>query len=294
MDADTQSRFRDWQGGEVEFIDTANGRVAYRHWPKAQDASRILIGIHGIGGNSDNYIAIGEALKPDVAVYAIDLAGNGQSGTAGDVQSTDVHFRNLDALWALVQKRHAQARHYVAGYSLGAAYAPAWITRRRIATAGLLLFAPPFHSALMLSQPWSTIFALTVKLMPMRKIYMGPRRNGYSDPRFLHGVNSDRFISHRTLRSLKVSLDIVAIGQRALCDICTPTLIVHGDEDVIARPEGAQIAFDALAGDDKTLHWVCGADHYLYDVLHGIKDSKITDAQRGLVIQPVHDWLERH
>jgi alpha-beta hydrolase superfamily lysophospholipase len=291
---DAASRFTHWSGGEVAFIDTADGRVAYRYWPEAQGASRTLIGIHGIGGNSDNYIAVGEALKPDVALYAIELTGNGQSGAPGDVKSIDVHFRNLDALWTRIQKRHAHARHYVAGYSLGAAYAPAWITRRHIAIAGLLLFAPPFHNAMMLSRPWSLIFRIVVRLMPHRRIYMGPRKNGYSDPRREYVALSDGFITHRTLRSLKVSSDMVAIGRRALREIRIPALIIHGDEDDLARPQGALIAFDALSSEDKTLQWVHGGNHYLYDVLNGIKDGHTTDAQRALVLQPMREWLERH
>src|SRR3990172_4402486 len=114
------------------------------------------------------------------------------------------------------------------------------------------------------------------------------------DPRYLFAMRSNGYIRWRTLRSLKVSADAVAEGKRALSQVTIPTLIVHGDADSIADPAGARIAYYRLGAADKTLHWVPGAQHDLYDVLSGLKSSTVTDEQRALVIRPVRDWLEAH
>jgi len=291
-----QSEFTWWEGGTLGALDTPDGRVAYRSWDAARHAPKTLIGIHGFGGNSDNFIALGEALKPDIAVYAIELHGNGLSGQPGDVADRAVHFRNLDALFALLQVRHPEARHYVAGYSLGVAYAALWTARadRSADFSGLLLFAPPYRNVLTPPPHVRAVFNVWTRFMPGFRLKMDvlPDEGTYS--RYAFAMRDRHFIRRRTLRSLKVSMDIVTESQHALPHIRLPALIVHGDADPIARPGGAQIAHDHLGSTDKTLHWIPGAKHDLYDVLSGFKGSDVSDAQRALVIDPVRTWLASH
>lgn len=278
----------------MAYLETPDGRVAYRYWPEAHGARKTLLGIHGLGGNNDNFIALGEALKPDVAVYAIDLAGNGESGVRGDVESVDVHLRNLETLEALIRSRHPGAAHYLAGYSLGGAYAPAWHVRSGCDHRGLILFAPPYRNVFMLPPHWRFVLRAAAAIAPRRYIRMGPPSNGHLDPRYRFETASDKFIRRRTLRSLKVSADMVPLGERALPLVTIPTLIVHGDADPAAFPEGARLTHARLGATDKTLHWIPGAKHDLYDVLSGVKCSDIGDARRALVIDPVKEWLRRH
>ena len=283
-----------WSGGQVEYLDTREGRVAYRYWPEARGAKQTLLGIHGLGGNNDNYVALGEALKPDVAVYAIDLAGNGESGTPGDVESRDVHLRNLDALASLIRARHPDARHFVAGYSLGAAYAPAWIARNGQTVSGMILFAPPFRTVFRIPRYLDVAFRALSSVMPRYRVPIGVRAEDGLDPRYGFEMESDKFIRTRTLRSLKVSADLVPLGERALPGVTIPTLVVHGDADSVALPEGARLAHEHSGALDKTLVWIPCAKHDLYDVLSGVRSSEVSDDQRTQVISAVRDWLDRH
>lgn len=283
-----------WSGGQVAHLDTPDGRLAYRYWEESRDAKKTLLGIHGIGGNSDNYVALGEALKPDVAMYAIDLAGNGESGTPGDVADREVHFRNLDALSALIRARHPAARHFVAGFSLGAAYAPAWLSRDGRAVSGLILLAPPFRNVFRLPLPVEIAFRVLSRVAPTKRIRVGARAEDGIDPRYHFEMQSAKFIRARTLRSLRVSAGMVPLGERALSEVSMPTLIVHGDADVVARPEGARLAYRQLGASDKTLRWIPGARHDLYDVVSGVKSSAVSDEQRRQVIDAVRGWLEKH
>ncbi len=283
-----------WTGGEVAHLDTTDGRVAYRFWDEARRATKTLIGIHGFGGNSDNYIALGEALKPDVAVYAIDLAGNGQSGTPGDVRDRAVHLGNLDALFALIRSRHPDARHFVAGYSLGAAYAPLWVTYNGHDFGGMILFAAPFSNVLSPPPRLRPVFNALATVAPTFRLRMEVRDEDAVDPRYVFAARSEGYIRKRTLRSLRVASDVVIEGRRALEHVMIPTLIVHGDADTVARPGGARIAHYRLGSTDKTLHWIPGAKHDLFDVLSGIKSDAVSDEQRALVIHRVRDWLAAH
>ena len=283
-----------WSGGQVEYLDTRDGRVAYRFWPESRGATTTLLGIHGLGGNSDNYAALGEALKPDVAVYAIDLAGNGESGTRGDVESRDVHLRNLDALAGLIRARHPGARHFVAGYSLGAAYAPAWVAHNGQAVSGMILFAPPFRTVFHIPRVLDIAFRALSSVMPRYRVPTGIWAEDGLDPRYEFEMKSDKFIRTRTLRSLKVSADLVPLGQRALSGVTIATLIVHGDADSVALPEGARLAYVRSGAVDKTLVWIPGAKHDLHDVLSGVKCGEVSDGQRAPVIAAVREWLDGH
>jgi alpha-beta hydrolase superfamily lysophospholipase len=292
-----------WSGGQVEYLDTSDGRIAYRFWPESRSAKKTLLGIHGLGGNSDNYVALGEALKPEVAVYAIDLAGNGESGTRGDVESRHVHMRNLDTLASFIQARHPDAAHFVAGYSLGAAYAPAWAAHngqapdranRGQAISGMILFAPPFRTVFHIPRVLDLALRALSSVMPRVRVPTGIRAEDALDPRYEFEMESDKFIRARTLRSLKVSADMVPLGERALPDITIPTLIVHGDADGVAFPEGAALAYERLGAADRTLVWIPGAKHDLHDVLSGVRCSEVSDDQRAPVIAAVRAWLDWH
>jgi alpha-beta hydrolase superfamily lysophospholipase len=286
--------FTRWAGGQVGYLDTSDGRLAYRYWDEAGSAARTLLGIHGIGGNNDNYIALGEALKPDVAVYAIDLAGSGESGTPGDVASRDAHLRNLDTLAALIRARHPGARHYLAGFSLGVAYASVWLARNGNTCDGLILFAPPFRNIFKLPPHIEVAFRVLSRLAPSRRIRVARRSGDKVDARYRFEMDNDKFIRERTLRMLKVSADVVPAGERALSRVTIPTLIIHGDADTVAFPEGARLTYQRLGAADKTLHWIPGAKHDLYDVMSGIRSDEVKDEQRVLVIQKVREWLEEH
>ena len=268
--------------------------MAYRYWDEARQAAKTLIGIHGFGGNRDNYIALGEALKSDTAVYAIDLHGNGQSGQPGDTPDRALHFRDLEALLTLVRSRHPGARHYLAGYSLGAAYAALWTARRPNVFSGLILFAAPFSNVLTPPPKMRAVFSVWARLMPTFRLGLRVPTEDGIDPRYVFAAQQSDFISKRTLRSLKVSMDVVPDSRKALPHVTLPTLILHGDADPVAQPAGARLAYDGLGAEDKTLHWIPGAQHDLYDVVSGFKSSAVTDEQRALVIRPVRDWLERH
>ncbi len=283
-----------WIGGQVRYLDTPDGRLAYRCWEESRQAGRTLLGIHGLGGNNDNYIALGEALKPDVAVYAIDLAGNGESGMPGDVENIEVHFRNLDALSALIRTRHPNARHYLAGYSLGAAYAPAWIARDGRELAGLILFAPPYRNAFKLPLYLNVAFRVLSRITPRRRIPVGLRSEDGADPRYRFEMNDESFIRSRTLRSLRTAARALPLGERALPHVSIPTLIVHGDADRVAHPEGARIAYDRLGAGDKSLCWIPGAEHDLYDTLSGVRSGDVSEEQRAQVIGVVRQWLAKH
>jgi esterase/lipase len=63
-----------------------------------------------------------------------------------------------------------------------------------------------------------------------------------------------------------------------------PTLILQGDKDNAAMPEGAQILMDALSAKDKTLTIIKGAGHiFMYD-----------PSKREQVLSAVKTWLDVH
>ena len=63
-----------------------------------------------------------------------------------------------------------------------------------------------------------------------------------------------------------------------------PTLILQGDSDKSANPEGTQMLMDALAAKDKTLTIIPGAGHVFMS----------DPSKREQVISAVKDWLEAH
>ena len=65
------------------------------------------------------------------------------------------------------------------------------------------------------------------------------------------------------LRAVNSALDLIKIVKSKLGELEQPTLIFQGKSDSVVAPQGAQWVFDGLASQDKTIHWVENANHFL-------------------------------
>ena len=71
-----------------------------------------------------------------------------------------------------------------------------------------------------------------------------------------------------------------------------PSLLLHGDPDIVALPNSSKIIFDKLASKDKTFRKFQGADHWFYQSIIPTMSTKYTIEQKRTVSSEVKNWLK--
>ncbi|MFG1183815.1 MULTISPECIES: acetoin dehydrogenase dihydrolipoyllysine-residue acetyltransferase subunit [Xanthobacter] len=105
-------------GPRYEFVDTPAGRLRYA---RRGEGERIVVLVHGFGGDLDNWLFNIDALAEAATVYALDLPGHGQSDKA--VGEANLAFLS-GALIAFMDALAIPRAHLV-GHSMGGAVASA-------------------------------------------------------------------------------------------------------------------------------------------------------------------------
>ncbi len=104
----------------TEVLVTTDGcKLFLRSWQT--DSSDVLLLLHGLGAHSGWFIDMGNELAArDVTVYAMDHRGFGRSeGLAGHIDNHQTYVEDIAFIVSEIRKRHAQARIYLLGHSMG-------------------------------------------------------------------------------------------------------------------------------------------------------------------------------
>src|SRR5579864_5342334 len=125
-------------------------QLFYRKWSLGGETQRVVLGLHGIGGNSGNFAHMGERLPADVPgteLYAVDRRGFGNSVEdgfqRGGVSSFKRYLRDTDEVAEFIRKENPGKKFYLFGKSLGCTHALRFASSHPDSVDGLILAAPP-------------------------------------------------------------------------------------------------------------------------------------------------------
>ena len=242
-------------------------------------------GEHGgrYGGLVDYFVARG------YAVHALDLRGHGRSpGARGHIDAWRQYREDLAAFLAHVAEADPGARRFLYGHSLGGAIVLEYGLHQPGPVAGVIASAPPLiplgvrspvieAAARVLSRLWPS-FSVRI---PLETAALSRRTDdaeaSVRDP-LTHGRLSARATTE-TLRAL-------AWTRAHASEWRLPLLVLQGDADRIAAPEGS-VAFVAAAraggAPDVELRLYVGGYHEPHN-----------DLEAGEVLADVGAWLARH
>lgn len=110
--------------------------------------------------------------------------------------------------------------------------------------------------------------------------YQGPDVRAYNES----PTGLARFTTCRSWLSQWALDDSVAAAEPSLAKCTVPALVVQGTADQGIYPGDAQALFDAIAAEDKQLHWVKGGSHYF--VGQPYLQEQVFDLVQG--------WLDGH
>ena len=262
-----------------------------RRWTKSSSGSkRIIVCLPGTGGDAQFFRAIGFKLAAcGNEVYALDLRGFGMSVEKnlqrGDTSSFKRHLQDIEEAVRYIRRTH-EGKLFMFGHSHGCAYVLWFASNYPSLTDGLVLAAPPIMATSKVRRREFVMFVFLLIFAPKTMYSFGQTE--------LEELANNPLIARRlSIRwlygSKKYLLDTLP---RNASLVHKPTLILQGDADTSALPEGAQKLLGLLGTEDKSVHLFPRADHFLYGALFPFLDYG-DPQKKGQVAKTISQWLEK-
>ncbi len=268
-----------------EFLEGVGGfRIFTRAWrPEGKPRAMVVLS-HGFNSHSGYYLWAAEQLiASDIAVYALDYRGRGQSdGERYYVEKFAEYQADLDLL-----VRHARAREpglklFVLGHSAGGVIACNYVLDHQAQIAGLVcesfayqVPAPDFALAVLKGLAHVAPHAHVLKL---------PKQEFSRDPKVTQALIDDPLLANE-VQPTKTVAEMVRADERLKRDFpqfTLPLLIIHGTRDTVTRPEGSKEFYARASSADKTLK--------LYD---GFYHDPLNDVGKEIVMADIRAWIEQ-
>jgi alpha-beta hydrolase superfamily lysophospholipase len=218
-----------------------------------------------------------------IAVYAMDLRGNGRSsGQRGHVDRWEDFREDLERLVALARQEEPGQPIFLLGNSLGGLIVLEYALHRPEGIRGVIA-ASPALGRVGVPAPLMALGRILSRIWPRFSIRTGMDLSGLArDPVVVETVLADpRF--HR-VGSARLSTEVVAAIARVHAGaprFPLPLLIVHGSADRMVPPDGSRTFIARVGHPDRELREYAGAFHVLFADL---------DYQR--VLTDVERWIE--
>ncbi len=196
-------------------------------------------------------------------------------------------LQDIDEVGESLRKSHPDKKLYLFGHSLGCLQSLRFAASHPESVDGLILAGPGVIPTKGLKPP----LGLILRVLFLRILSPGTiidsakyRSEAWRRSQEAASVREDPLSAHSRY-SVRYLFGLSRLFRRTLMvarEVRAPTLILQGDADGLAEPEGAARLLEELSALDKTLKTFPGADHHLYDSLFPRVNSKYDDATRGL------------
>lgn len=268
----------------------SDGLVLYARVRAPDERPRgVVVLIHGLGEYGGRYEAIARQFVARGYVFvAGDLRGHGVSeGRRAFVSRLDVFMDDLDRYLLEVTSRYRSLPTFTYAFSMGSSLSAAWLIRRHPELNGAILcsgsYAMPEASRREINKARLLSLIAPALVIPNG---MGPIRDKVChDTGILDAYDADPLVYKKVTIGLAVVL--AEAGDEALTNaslIRVPVLIMHGEGDVVALPEGSKRVAESISGDVTLTMWA-GLYHFLHHEPGG-------EGER--VISAAADWMDGH
>ncbi|MHB8071403.1 MAG: alpha/beta hydrolase [Candidatus Cryosericum sp.] len=260
-----------------------------RTWAPDGEVKGVVALVHGLGEYGGRYMEIGSSFVDRGYVFvAGDLRGHGVSeGRRAFVARLDNFMDDLDKYCDEIRQRFPGKPLFLYCFSMGSTLGAAYLIRRHPRLAGAILvsggfFIPPASAAAMGKVK---ALRLVVPTMAVRNGMGANRDKVCHDVAVLDAYDADPLVYKRiTVGLAAVFLDAnVEILARA-GEIQVPLLVMHGEDDIIALPEGSKRLAASVHGDVTLKLWP-GLYHFIHHEPDGAKEQVLAFAA---------DWMDAH
>jgi acylglycerol lipase len=269
-----------------ERLEVAEGLSLFvRSWRPDSKARGVVVIVPGFNSHSGYFGWVAEQLlADDLAVYALDLRGRGQSdGERFYVEKFTDYVDDVSAVVTRAKSREPGLPTFLLGHSAGGVVACLYALDYPRELTGLIsesfaheIPAPDFALA---------VFKGLGHIAPHAHILHLKNEIFTRDPAAVRAMDADPLIAHET-QPTKTLAEMVRADERLRREfpsMTLPVLILHGTADQATKPSGSQRFYDTVGSQDKTLKLYDG--HY-HDLLN--------DLDKEIVMADIKTWIVSH
>ena len=269
-----------------ERVETTGGLTLFvRSWRPDANARGLVVIVPGFNSHSGYFGWTADQLvAADLAVYALDLRGRGQSdGERFYVEKFTDYVDDVSAVVKLAKSREPGLPTFLLGHSAGGVVACLYALDYPRELTGLIsesfaheIPAPDFALA---------VFKGLGHLAPHAHILHLKNEIFTRDPKAVEVMNADPLIAHET-QPTKTLAEMVRADERLKKEfpsMTLPVLILHGTADQATKPSGSKRFYETVGSQDKTLKLYEGGFHDL-----------LNDLDKEAVMADIKSWIVRH
>jgi alpha-beta hydrolase superfamily lysophospholipase len=266
------------------------GAGAALHWhgwlPEGAPRAVVVLA-HGYAEHLGRYeYFAGKLNAAGIAVYALDHWGHGKSdGTYGFVPRFSAFTDGIEALLAEVEARHGDCPRFLIGHSMGGLIAAAHLLTHQAHYAGAILSGPAIKVAEAPSWLLTQVSRLLSRFLPRAGVLALDASGVSRDPAVVAAYRADPLVytGKMSARLAAEMFDAMAGVQSQAAQIELPILLLHGDADSLAAPEGSRLLHARVSSSDKQLTLYPGLYHEIFN-----------EPERDSVIGDVTTWIAKH
>lgn len=258
-----------------------------RVWTPDGDINGVVALVHGLGEYGGRYADIGQSfVDRGYAFVAGDLRGHGVSeGRRAFVSRLDDFMEDLDRYCDEVRAYFPGKPLFMYCFSMGSAIGAAYLVRRHPRLAGAILcsggFAMPEASAAAMSKV--KVLRYLVPTMTVSNGMGAIRDKVCHDVSVLDAYDADPLVYKRITVGLAAVIgEANAEALARAGEIQVPLLVMHGQDDIIALPEGSKRLAAGVQGDVTLKLWP-GLYHFIHHEPDGAKEQVLAFAA---------DWVD--
>jgi acylglycerol lipase len=269
-----------------EKLEGAGGlNIFMRSWRPTGEPRALVVIVPGFNSHSGYYGWVAEQLvASDLAVYAVDLRGRGQSdGERYHIDSFSEYLEDVHTVVMLARSREPGLPVFILGHSAGGVISCMYTLEHQAELAGLIcesfafqIPAPDFVLAVLkgLSHVAPNAHVLRLKIDDFSR-----------DPKVVQAMHDDPLIAHEVQPTRTVA-EMVRADERLKQSFPLfklPVFILHGTDDKVTRPSGSQFFYDRAGSADKMLKLYEGHAHDL-----------LNDVDKEVVMADITRWINGH
>lgn len=257
----------------------------YQCWLPEGEPKAILLIVHGLAEHSGRYMNVVNHFVPaGYAVYGIDHIGHGKSdGERVFVDRFQDYTTTLATYVDMIRDWHPDKPIFMIGHSMGGLIGAAYLLEHQHKLSGAVLSGPGIKVPDNVSQTIIFIGKILSKILPRAGILQLDSKGVSKDPAVVAAYVNDPLVytgkvtARLGAEMLKTMQDVTNNAAR----IKLPLTIVQGSDDILIDPGGAQLLFDSVGSEDKSIK-----------VYEGFYHEVFNEPEHGQVLNDVRKWIE--